>query len=293
MKTFAAILLLGAAAFTQSLSVAYQDKTASVDISKLPHERLKTTDPHDKSEHSYSCVSLAPFLAAAAVPQKDKLHGKALSLVVVASAKDNYHAAFSLAELDETVGPTKAYVCDALDGKPLPESEAPLKLLVTTDKHPSRSVRMLTGITVKSAEVGPETSIADPDHSISSESQQDEAAIRKVISDNTEAFNHHDPAALGSHLAPDADHIGVTGAWTSTRQAFQDSLKDYFSSPKPTTSDKVASVRFPKPDVAIAIVKRQYVSATGTRDSVSTYVLIKQDGTWWITAFQNTFVQKN
>ena len=44
----------------------------------------------------------------------------------------------------------------------------------------------------------------------------DEAAIRKIIADNTEAFNRHDPAALSSHLTEDADHIGVTGAWMLT-----------------------------------------------------------------------------
>jgi hypothetical protein len=75
-----------------------------------------------------------------------------MTLVVVASAKDNYHAVFSLAELDEGMGATKACVCDADGGKPLPESDAPLKLLVTTDKRPARSVRMLTGLTVKSGE---------------------------------------------------------------------------------------------------------------------------------------------
>jgi hypothetical protein len=92
------------------------------------------------------------LFAAAGVPQGDKLHGKALALVAVAEAQDNYHAAFSLAELDESVGSTKGYVCDADNGNSLNDKEAPLKLLVTTDKHPSRSVRMLTGITVKSAE---------------------------------------------------------------------------------------------------------------------------------------------
>jgi hypothetical protein len=136
----------------KALSVIYNGKTTAIDLTAQPHEKLKQTDSRDKSEHTYSCISLTPLFAAAGVPQSDKLHGKAVSLVAVAEAQDNYHAAFSLAELDESVGATKAYVCDADNGKPLNEKEAPLKLLVTTDKHPSRSVRMLASITVKSAE---------------------------------------------------------------------------------------------------------------------------------------------
>jgi hypothetical protein len=155
MKMLAAIFLLCfacSAAVAQSLDVAYDGKTMPVDLSKMSHEQIKYTSPHNKSEHMYSCVSLAPVLAAAGVPQGEKLRGKFMTLMVVASAKDNYHAVFSLAELDAGMGPTKAYVCDADAGKPLAEAEAPLKLLVTTDKRPARSVRMLTGLEVKNAQ---------------------------------------------------------------------------------------------------------------------------------------------
>ena len=152
MKMFVAIILFTAAAFAQSLNVTYDNKTTAVDLNKMTREPVKYTNPHDKSEHTYSCVSITPVLAAANVPQKEALRGKLMSLVVVAGAKDNYHAVFSLPELDEGTGPTKAYVCDSENGKPLSDSEAPLKLLVPTDKRPARSVRMLTGLVVKSAE---------------------------------------------------------------------------------------------------------------------------------------------
>ena len=155
MKSFFLFLLISGTAFAQSLNVTYDGKTTAVDLSTFKRDTtIKSIDPHDKSEHAYSCVPMKSILAAANVPMAEALHGKALSLVVVASAKDNYRAVFSLAELNEgmAVHPTLAYVCDSDNGKPFGEKEAPLKLLVTTDKHPSRSVRMLTGLEIKSTQ---------------------------------------------------------------------------------------------------------------------------------------------
>jgi hypothetical protein len=75
MKTIATVLLLTAAAFAQSLNVAYDGKTTAVDLRKMAHEQIKSTSPHDKIERTYSCVSLTPVLAAAGVPQGEKLRG--------------------------------------------------------------------------------------------------------------------------------------------------------------------------------------------------------------------------
>src|SRR5437763_1238735 len=64
----------------------------------------------------------------------------------------------------------------------------------------------------------------------------DDAAIRRVVADNTTAFNQRDAAALVAHLIPDADHIGVTGDWVSGKDALERSLVDYFAAGgRPTT----------------------------------------------------------
>jgi len=144
-------LFLSATLIAQTLNVTYNQKTISVDIAKMPHSEQKVMDHHTNKERTYSCVPLAPVLAAAGVPQKEALRGPLMSLILVANAKDNYRAVFALAELDEGTGSTVAFVCDAESGKPLVEADAPLKLLVTTDKRPARSVRMLTGITIVDA----------------------------------------------------------------------------------------------------------------------------------------------
>ena len=75
-----------------------------------------------------------------------------MTLVVIAGAKDHYHASFSLAELDESIGDRQAYACDKQDGKTLGESEGPVRLVVPSDKRPARWVRMLTTLDIRQVE---------------------------------------------------------------------------------------------------------------------------------------------
>ncbi len=59
--------------------------------------------------------------------------------VVVVTSKDGFQAVFSCAELAEDMGPTRALLVWKMDGKPVPPEQGPLRLLVLTDKEPSRS----------------------------------------------------------------------------------------------------------------------------------------------------------
>lgn len=68
------------------------------------------------------------------VGKKEKRSG--WKLAVVASASDGFQATFSAAELFPEMGPTHAVVCWTIDGKP----QEPLRLVVPTDKEPSRSI---------------------------------------------------------------------------------------------------------------------------------------------------------
>ncbi len=67
-------------------------------------------------------------------------------LAAVATGLDGFQAVFSLAELSEGMGPTRALVAWELDGKPLPADRGPLRLVVLTDQEPSRSVYRLARI---------------------------------------------------------------------------------------------------------------------------------------------------
>ena len=84
--------------------------------------------------------------AMAGLAPKDKLPG--WKRVAVASAPDGFQAVFTLAELSEAMGPTRALVVFEMDGEPLPMGRGPLRLLVLTDKEPTRSVRQLDRIEV-------------------------------------------------------------------------------------------------------------------------------------------------
>lgn len=69
------------------------------------------------------------------VPPREKHSGH--RFVIIATAADGYQAVFSAAELTE--GKTEALVVWAIDGKPLPPENGPLRLVVPTDSGLSRS----------------------------------------------------------------------------------------------------------------------------------------------------------
>ena len=68
--------------------------------------------------------------------------------VVVATARDGYQAVFSVAECFQGMGPGEVLVVWAVDGKPLPPAEGPLRLVALTDGEPSRSLRQLRKLEV-------------------------------------------------------------------------------------------------------------------------------------------------
>jgi hypothetical protein len=77
-----------------------------------------------------------------------------MALCVLASAADSYHAVFSLAELDASIGGETVLVADTVDGQPIPTGQGPLRLVVPSDKRPARWVRMVQSLTVISVSAG-------------------------------------------------------------------------------------------------------------------------------------------
>jgi hypothetical protein len=79
-------------------------------------------------------------------PKSEKRSG--WKKIVVASAADGFQAVFSCAEIAEQMGPTRVMVVFSLDGKPLAAGKGPLRLVVLTDKEPSRSLYQLSSLEV-------------------------------------------------------------------------------------------------------------------------------------------------
>jgi len=80
------------------------------------------------------------------VNAKQKHEG--LRAVVIASAPDGFEAVFSVAELLETLGPSKVLLVWQVDGKPLEPKVGPFRLVVLSDKMPTRSLYQLTSLKV-------------------------------------------------------------------------------------------------------------------------------------------------
>jgi uncharacterized protein (TIGR02246 family) len=119
---------------------------------------------------------------------------------------------------------------------------------------------------------------------------EDEAAIRKIVADNTAAWNRRDGKAMGAHTPEDHDHINVNGAWRSGKAETEKAVTAALATTRNNLTSSVAKIRFLTPDVAVVIVRREHTDDQETRKAISTSVFHKIDGTWWIEAFQNTYV---
>jgi uncharacterized protein (TIGR02246 family) len=131
--------------------------------------------------------------------------------------------------------------------------------------------------------------------------REDEDAIKAVIAATTDAFNRHDAKAWVKFCTPDAQLVTVRGESMRGVAEIEKGLTRIFE----TRGRKVmlktlnVEVRFIRPDVALAHVTNELsglVSPDGqTRPShqeLSIRVLVKNQGTWLITAFHNTILQK-
>jgi uncharacterized protein (TIGR02246 family) len=131
-------------------------------------------------------------------------------------------------------------------------------------------------------------------------SAEDEAAIRKVIIQMTEAFNAHDARAATSMYTPDADLVTVRGEKYRSVAEMEQGLASIFATraknAKLTTVS--ASVRFIRPDVALVHVTNELsglVSPDGqtlsAHKELSIRVFVKDGGVWRVAAFHNTMLQ--
>ncbi|MEU8633452.1 SgcJ/EcaC family oxidoreductase [Amycolatopsis sp. NPDC048633] len=127
-----------------------------------------------------------------------------------------------------------------------------------------------------------------------------ETDVRAVLGRLTEAWNSADAAAYGRLFTEDADYVTFFGLNFPGREAIESSHRALFEGPLKGSKltgqlGASAKVRFVRPDVAVAVVGGGS-SVTGAdtadegRESTVSFVLVREDGEWLITAFQNTRV---
>jgi len=128
-------------------------------------------------------------------------------------------------------------------------------------------------------------------------------AILELAQALQDAWNRGDAAGYASLFTDDADFVAWNGSRGRGRQAIEDAHRRLFDGPlagsrmvlvdDDTESAPPESLRFVRPDVAIMVISSAVTpagqSATSPdHQSVQTFVLIKNDDRWRITAFQNT-----
>ena len=129
----------------------------------------------------------------------------------------------------------------------------------------------------------------------------DEDAIRAVMAATTDAFSRHDAKAWTKFCTPDAQLVTVRGESMNGVGEIEKGLATIFQTRgrNVTLKTLAVAVRFIRPDVALAHVTNELsglLSPEGQtqppHQELSIRVLLKDQGTWRITAFHNTILQK-
>lgn len=156
-----ALAVAPVAAFAQSLTVVALDGKTKVltvsDLADLPRAEVKS------GARIYEGPVLTYVLRAGGLPVGPKLHGDPLRAYVVMTGKDGFQAVYSLAELDKDFHDDVVILADHVDGKPLPEKEAPWRLASSGDRKIWRSVFGLARIEAHMADAP--ANPAEMDHS--------------------------------------------------------------------------------------------------------------------------------
>lgn len=102
----------------------------------------------DKQQMTGTGLSVAGIVQAAGLKTDAQIRHHELKFFVIFEAKDSYQAFFALAELVPVHGGSpKAFLVWEVDGKPLDEKDAPLRLVLTSNGQ-AREIRAVTSITL-------------------------------------------------------------------------------------------------------------------------------------------------
>jgi hypothetical protein len=118
-------------------------------LATLPQVTVTGT-AHEKTV-TCSGVSLVTLLRASGAMPDAPLRGPLLSRVAVIGARDGYRAAFSLAELDPSLGGREVVLTNRCNGAALDADDGPWRLIVPGEARPARWVRQVESIRVVDA----------------------------------------------------------------------------------------------------------------------------------------------
>jgi uncharacterized protein (TIGR02246 family) len=134
-------------------------------------------------------------------------------------------------------------------------------------------------------------------HAQSKASDADSAAIKQVVADFLDGFNHHDAHAWAMPFTEDGDFTNVTGLTRHGRKEVEERFTMLFNGPLKTAhrTATVRHIRFVKPDVAAVDAEWELVgsraadgSENPARKGIFTWVMTKQDGRWLFADFHES-----
>jgi uncharacterized protein (TIGR02246 family) len=125
----------------------------------------------------------------------------------------------------------------------------------------------------------------------------DESAVRNVLAEYAVSWNRHDMAAFGRLFTENCDYVNIVGVhWKGVQEIVQRHAELFQNRLKTAVRTLTgAEVRFPTPDVALVNAtwdvtgwSRPTGEAVPVLKEITTMVMVKTNGKWLITAFQNT-----
>ena len=125
----------------------------------------------------------------------------------------------------------------------------------------------------------------------------DEGAVRNVLAEYEVSWNGHDTAAFGRLFTEDCDYVNIDGIhWKGVQEVVQRHAELFRKKLKNAVRKLTGvEVRFSPPDVAL--VHATWDVTGGSRSAgktvpvlkeITTMAMVKTDGKWLITSFQNT-----
>jgi uncharacterized protein (TIGR02246 family) len=125
----------------------------------------------------------------------------------------------------------------------------------------------------------------------------DESAVRNVLAEYEYSWNRHDMAAFGRLFTENCDYVNIAGVhWKGVQEIVQRHAELFQNRLKTAVRSLTGvEVRFSTPDVALVHAtwdvtgwSRPTGEAVPVLKEITTMVMVKTNGKWLITAFQNT-----
>jgi hypothetical protein len=137
----------------QSIVVAGAvEKPGAWSVERFEHDLggdVKTISYILKTEKRTSrCVPLLGLIRASQPRIDAKQKNHPLAFAVIVRARDGYAACFSMGELSEEGAGRAVWIALNQDGKPLPNADGPVRLVIPDDAKPARWVHAVSTITI-------------------------------------------------------------------------------------------------------------------------------------------------